>query len=45
MEEFDIKYAKITTIYNQYLIRNCLQKVFKNGKKQGLGLVDQESSK
>jgi hypothetical protein len=29
MEEFDVKYAKITTIYNQYLIRNYLQKVLK----------------
>ncbi len=40
-EDFNVKYASITTIYNQYLIWNYFKTDIKNAKQQGLGLVDQ----
>ncbi len=43
-EDTNGKHTNIKTIYNQYLIRNDLQKEIKNAKQRGLGLVGQEST-
>jgi hypothetical protein len=37
------KQTTITTIYNQYLIRNYLQKDIKNENQESLGLLGQRS--